>query len=320
MQQFYWQTSLDKGQDEGKGTSSEKEDMMLNAFNGICYLCQKKGHKAHFCPSKQNGKNMSRNGGNNNGGRGQKFTGTCYNCGKQGHRSLHCWEKEENKHKRPHNFKPRGQVTENGGEKGNVNVDGNAAGEVELLLSCFNTMITDGSGNNVVNCSVKAVELVDCDVGPWDISFDEYDVVKIGNCERKMWQDQEIVSEGNPVVRKVVTWYNIEDCEKEGENDEETEDLVKNELMMVNLSFPKCTVLLSDPNVWLADIAATVHMTPYQAGLIVTKGTTVGDSIMVGNRTRVAASAVGDPRSDVRSIWGGSWARKTARSAALTRW
>ena len=119
-----------------------------------------------------------------------------------------CWEKEENKHKRPHNFKPRGQVTENGGEKGNVNVDGNVAGEVELLLSCFDTMITDGSGSDVVNCSIKTVELVDCDVGPWDISFDEDDVVKIGNCERKMWQDQEIVSEGNPVVRKTVTWCN----------------------------------------------------------------------------------------------------------------
>ena len=45
---------------------------------------------------------------------------------------------------------------------------------------------------------------------------------------------------------------------------------MKNELMMVNLSFPKRTVLLSDPNVWLADTAATVHTMPYKAGLIVT--------------------------------------------------
>ena len=140
-------------------------------------------------------------------------------------------------------------MAETSGEKGYMNVDGNVAGEVELLLSCFVTMITDGSGSDVVNCSIEAVELVDCDVGPWDMSFDDDDVVKIRNCDRKKWQDQENVSEGNPVVRKTVTWCNTEDCEKEGENDEETGDLVKNELMMVNLLFPKRTVLLSDPNV-----------------------------------------------------------------------
>ena len=49
MQQFYQQSSLDKGQSGGKGDSSEKEEMVLNVFDGICYLCQKKGHKAHFC-------------------------------------------------------------------------------------------------------------------------------------------------------------------------------------------------------------------------------------------------------------------------------
>ena len=83
MRQFYRQSSWDEGQDGGKG--SEKEEMKLNAFDGICYLWQKKGQKAHFCPTKQNGENASGNGGNNNGGKGQRFTGTCYNCRKQGH-------------------------------------------------------------------------------------------------------------------------------------------------------------------------------------------------------------------------------------------
>ena len=45
-------------------------------------------------------------------------------------------------------------------------------------------------------------------------------------------------------------------------------------LMMVNLSFPRYTMLLSDPNIWLADTVATIHMMPYQAGLIVTKRAT----------------------------------------------
>ena len=40
------------------------------------------------------------------------------------------------------------------------------------------------------------------------MSFDNDDVVEFGNCDQKKWQDQENVSEGNPVVRKTVTWCN----------------------------------------------------------------------------------------------------------------
>ena len=294
MQQFYHQSSLDKGQSRGKGNSGEKEEMVLNMFDGICYLCQKKRHKAHFCPTKQSIKNTSGSGGNSNRGKGQRFTGTCYNCAKQGHQLQHCWEMEENKHKHPHNFKPRGQNAENGGGKGNVNVDGNVAGEVKLLLSCINMMNTDGSGSDMVDYRVRAFELVDCDVGPWDMSFDDDDVVEIENCDWEMLQDQEDVSECNLVVRKTVTGCKNEVCEENSENNEEMNDSVQGELMMVNLSFPCRTVLLSDPNVWLADTAATVHTTSYGSGLIVTKGATAGESITVGNGTLVAVSAVDD--------------------------
>ena len=51
---------------------------------------------------------------------------------------------------------------------------------MELLLSCFDMMNTDGSGSDVVNCRVGALKLVDCDVGPWDMSFDNDDVVDDG--------------------------------------------------------------------------------------------------------------------------------------------
>ena len=71
-------------------------------------------------------------------------------------------------------------------------------------------------------------------------------------------------------------------------------DSVQGELMMVNLSVPHRTMLLSDPNVWLADTVVTVHTTPYWTGLIVTKEATAGDSITVGNETHFSASAVGD--------------------------
>ena len=84
MRQLYQQSSQDKGQNSRRGDSGEKEEMVLNVFDGICYLCQKKGHKAHFCLTKQSGKNANGNGGNN-GSKAHQFTGTCYNSGKQGH-------------------------------------------------------------------------------------------------------------------------------------------------------------------------------------------------------------------------------------------
>ena len=72
------------------------------------------------------------------------------------------------------------------------------------------------------------------------------------------------------------------------ENPEVCDDDVCDEMNLVNLSFPCRTMLLSDPIVWLADMAVTVHTTPHPIGLIATKGATAGDSITVGNGTRIA--------------------------------
>ena len=69
------------------------------------------------------------------------------------------------------------------------------------------------------------------------------------------------------------------------ENPEMCDNDVCGEMNLVNLSFPHHTMLLNDPNVWLADTAATVHTTPHRIGLIATKGATAGDSITVGNGT-----------------------------------
>ena len=71
-----------------------------------------------------------------------------------------------------------------------MNINGNVMGEVELLLSSIDMMNIDGSGSNMVNCRVGAFKLNDCDVGPWDMSFDDDDVVETGNCDREMLQDQ----------------------------------------------------------------------------------------------------------------------------------
>lgn len=39
------------------------EEVALGMFDGVCYLCQKKGLKAHFCPTKwvNGGNNSSEN-------------------------------------------------------------------------------------------------------------------------------------------------------------------------------------------------------------------------------------------------------------------
>ena len=78
-----------------------------------------------------------------------------------------------------------------------MNVDGNVAREVELLLSSIDMMNTDGNGSDMVNCTVGAFKLVDCDVGPWDMSFDDDDDVETENCDREMLQDQGDVLECN---------------------------------------------------------------------------------------------------------------------------
>ena len=64
--------------------------MVLRAFKGTCYICNKKGHKAHHCLGQK-------------GARIKKSNGTCNNCGKFGLKAADCWFKEENASKRPSN-------------------------------------------------------------------------------------------------------------------------------------------------------------------------------------------------------------------------
>lgn len=81
-------------------------------------------------------------------------------------------------------------------------------------------------------------QMVDCHIGlcdedgPWDLSFD----------------DEDDIGKEPTNIQKVV------DCSEE--------------VALVNLSFSRRMMLRSDPNVWLANTAATVHATPHQIGLI----------------------------------------------------
>ena len=162
-------------------------------------------------------------------------------------------------------------------------VDENS-GSVELLLMCL-----DLSREAYDDC------LVDCDVvlcdndkgGPWDVCFDNGDdVVDCSYATKKVMNGTTMCNEnfGEKGDQPIFSHENPEVCD----------DNVCGEINLVNLSFPGCTMLLSDPNVWLADTVATVHTTPHLIGLIATKGDTAGVSITVGNGTRVAASVIGD--------------------------
>ena len=85
--------------------SAKKTEIVLNAFTGVCYVCNQKGHRATHCPSKgQQGNNKPATSG---GGKGKRFKGNCNHCGKQGHRKVDCWELPESASKKPAGFKGR---------------------------------------------------------------------------------------------------------------------------------------------------------------------------------------------------------------------
>eukprot|EP00957_Ditylum_brightwellii_P083963 6381906-Ditylum_brightwellii.AAC.1 len=61
--------------------------LMLTAFQGSCYLCKEKGHRADQCTNK--GKEEQ-----------GKFKGKYHHCGKMGHKLASYWTKESNADKR----------------------------------------------------------------------------------------------------------------------------------------------------------------------------------------------------------------------------
>ena len=145
-------------------------------------------------------------------------------------------------------------------EQGNVMVNENLEG-VKLLLTCLD-----------LSCKAFDDCLVDCNVvlcdkdeeGPWKVCFDNGDDVVDCLCTNKKVMNRTKIC-------------NETFCEKEDqlifshENPEVCDDDVRGEMNLANLSFPRRTMLLSDPNIWLADTTAIVHTTPHHIGLIATK-------------------------------------------------
>jgi len=60
----------------------------------------------------------------------------------------------------------------------------------------------------------------------------------------------------------------------------------KIEIGLLNLKFPDKVQLLNDPNIWIGDTAATVHMTPYSIGMVKQVGNGSKQGITVGNGTQ----------------------------------
>jgi hypothetical protein len=66
------------------------------------------------------------------------------------------------------------------------------------------------------------------------------------------------------------------------------------EFLLNALTFPNNPQLLNDPNVWIADSGATVHMTPYKIGMRNLRKATVEDAITMGNKRTEYATEFGD--------------------------
>ena len=109
---------------QGNDSSDEEEGEVIgSAFQGECFNCGKRGHRAVDCPDKKKDKGTG-------GGRPYnktKFNGTCNLCGKRGHMKKDCWELDKNKGKRPQGWKSSKKKTDE---------SANAAVDEELSLLC----------------------------------------------------------------------------------------------------------------------------------------------------------------------------------------
>jgi hypothetical protein len=66
------------------------------------------------------------------------------------------------------------------------------------------------------------------------------------------------------------------------------------EFMLCGMTFPNTQELLMDPNVWIADTAATVHMTPHEMGCTNARKASEVNSITMGNGSNEKAKKIVD--------------------------
>ena len=110
----------------GQGWANKRE------FKGVCYNCNKKGHRAHECPEKNRNQGQGQGQGGRRATRPGKFKGKCHECGKYGHKKADCWEREANADKRPNNWK-------SSGERGLASSDNNSGDNNQDEFMLINT-------------------------------------------------------------------------------------------------------------------------------------------------------------------------------------
>jgi hypothetical protein len=76
------------------------------------------------------------------------------------------------------------------------------------------------------------------------------------------------------------------------ETEEDTGDEI--ELVLGAMEFPTTQKWLQDPNVWVGDTWATVHMTPHRQGMTNLKMASGKDAVTMGNGQSETASQIGD--------------------------
>ena len=112
---------------------------------------------------------------------------------------------------------------------------------------------------------------------------------KVGHREVDCWE-----KDGNKAKRPT-GYKTAKDKEKGGEKAASAVDGGnKTEFLLCGLTFPEETGLLTDPNVWIADTAATVHMTPHKIGISNIRKATGADSITMGNGNQEKAAQLAD--------------------------
>jgi hypothetical protein len=229
-----------------KHEANEEGEIALVAFQGVCFICNKKGHRAHECPNKRangsngNGYNGKANGYNDkandyngkaNGynGNGNGYNGNgirraargngpnCGHCGKPNHVEQQCWRKPGNEHLKPDWLKKK--------EQANPSVDEGPS--PELLLCCLevNTELT--------------------------------------------------------------------------------------EHQLCGLTFPTAQKILSDPNVWITDSAATTHSTGHTEGLYDLRHTGTSDNIFMGNGAKESVHSIGKLTGTICDQYGNQLVNKT---------
>ena len=83
------------------------------------------------------------------------------------------------------------------------------------------------------------------------------------------------------------------------------------------MSFPKTQALLKDPNVWIGDTGATVHMTPYEKGMTNLKEVTNEQGITMGNMSVEKTTKIGDIDGNVCDQSGNEKLRVKMKDVAI---